>query len=180
MKYHLMFDLETIGTRSDSIPHQIGAVIFNDEFEAVETFLIEPSIAGAAALGLTADAETIGWWNSRDNGGVIQENPVPFKMALTLFRAFLDQFRLSDPIQTFWAWGSDFDRPILTNAFLAAGLEAPWPYYLTRDARTVHALAFPDYRPAKGEIQHDALQDCHEQVHRLAAAFTVLNLQLGE
>lgn len=185
MPTHLMVDLETLGTAPTAIPIQIGAVLFDDNFKITGQFYIEPDIADAARSGLTTETDTIAWWMNR--GSITQEEPHPLKCSLSLFKSMLEVSahygkgkKARDPIRSFWSWGSDFDIPILRNAFRAADLEFPWPYWLTRDARTIHALAFPDYRPARGEVQHNALEDAKDQVAKLEAAFKTLNLSFSQ
>jgi hypothetical protein len=67
-----------------------------------------------------------------------------------------------------WANGSDFDLPIIANAYRACGYSnAPWPYFNGRDYRTVRKM-FPksvlNEYTVEPACAHDALEDARAQV----------------
>jgi len=167
----VMIDIETLSTTPGGIIHQIGAMTFEARSGRCDAPLfLQPDIDDCLTCGLTVDQATVDWWAGK--GGVSQSCPRPLRDCL---KALTDYIDIHQPRQV-WAWGADFDRSMIDGAYKALGLEAPWPYWMTRDARTVHKLAFPTWRPAKGEISHNALQDCRDQIRRVADAYQKLGL----
>lgn len=189
MNYHVMVDLETLGLATNAVPHEIGLVIFDDNFETLGKLYMEPDVTDCVKRGLTTDSDTVAWWIDRGGLKQTKEGAKTLPYCLKLANAFVSAFevwktrdgqKFAHSIKSFWAWGSDFDVSILRSAYAACDLPAPWPYYLTRDARTVHALAFPDYRPGPGDVAHNALTDCLDQIEKLKHAFETLNLTLSK
>ena len=56
-----MIDLETMGTKSDSIITQIGLVLF-DRDKIVSEFKVNVDINDSLRLGLSVEGDTLYWW----------------------------------------------------------------------------------------------------------------------
>ena len=72
-----------------------------------------------------------------------------------------------------WCNGASFDFPILSNAFLAVGKNAPWAYYNQRDFRTLkNMVSRDDFDKLKVApmVAHSALADAAAQ------ALTTINI----
>ena len=175
---NIMIDIETLGTSHTSLVLSIGAVEFDangvsKEFEVV----IQPE--SCEALGLTVDVRTVLWW--LDQSKEAQDAfLVGKKLALPRALAELvSAFNWKDAIV--WSNGSDFDFPILENAFAACGVEAPWKYYNKRDFRTLKRIVpSAEYEDVKVDatLGHKALDDAKSQALTLINIMNHLGLEL--
>lgn len=169
---HIMIDVETLGVKPGCVIFQIGACVFDPSSgEASEVFTVDIDPEDAQSEGLTIEAETAKWWLLR--GGLKTSYPQSFRSALEEFAAWITAHK-PDLI---WAWGMDFERPILEAAFAKLGGGLPWSHWQSMDARTVWKLVHPRQRH-EGQAHH-ALEDCLRQssevaeaLHQLSAAET--------
>lgn len=164
---HLMIDLETLGRTPGSVFHEVAAIAFDPVTMNARDFHLVIDIESAKAAGLHTDQETVKFWE--DRGGPRQDQAEPLDKSLTLLKAFFDYV---EPVRI-WSWGSDFDLPILKAGFKACGLPFPFPYWTTRDARTVWDVAFPGVIHERDE-DHNALEDCRVQIYQLQKALVHL------
>jgi len=159
----LMIDIETLGLRPDAVIFELAAVAFDPTTgDHGQSFKAEINIEDAYLHRLTSDEETRRFWDER--GGPRQGEAQPLRVVLDHLAGFIGDM---NP-KAIWSWGSDFDFPILGNAYLRAGLDCPWRHYQQRDARTVYKLVFPEEK--RRGIDHNALNDCLRQIKDIAFA----------
>jgi len=169
-KPHVFLDLETLCKKPSAVFFQIGAVEFNPRtFELGRTLDLELSADDQVLHGRTVDDGTVEW--HAEHGRTIQmAEGLDMRAGLARFCEWLAEI---EP-ERVWIWGPDFDRPILEHAFASIGLELPWPYHRTMDARTVWNLAFPyEKRPSR---PHSAFNDCVAAINDLRRALEKLGL----
>lgn len=169
---NFMIDIETLGNSPTSLILSIGAVEFDPNTTDIgEGFHCLVNIESALRAGLTVDASTICWWMTQSEEArkifTRQNEALHLHSALQAFRQFILS-KSGNPIV--WANGSNFDFPILDNAFRKVEIESPWPYYNVRDFRTIKAAIpkkiFEKLR-MKPEIAHDAFHDALSQARTL-------------
>ena len=100
---------------------------------------------GCELLGLKTSIDTVMWWMKQDQKARdrVADGGVDIKRVLNCFKV---GGRKDTRI---WCNGASFDFPILTAAYEAAGMQAPWPYYNERC-----------YRTMKGGVPRDAYDKC--------------------
>lgn len=163
----IMLDLETLGNSSNAAIVVIGAVKFDPTTgDLGEEFyeLIHPQSCEAA--GLVIDSPTVMWWlkQSDEARAAFADEDAMKPLADVLYR--FAEFVGGHKAARVWGNGADFDCVILTNAYKAAGMERPWPYWGSRCYRTVAALRGSVKRNRFG-THHNALDDAKTQALHL-------------
>ncbi|EJF3478811.1 3'-5' exoribonuclease [Escherichia coli] len=179
--YHLMIDLETMGTNTNAPIMVIGAVFFDPQTgEIGPVFYIVISLTDAMNTGAVPDGGTIKWWlkQSSEARAAILTGQVKLKDALSRFREFINEYSDEKFVQV-WGNGATFDNAILRTSYERLDIPCPWRYHNDRDVRTIvelgKAIDF-DARtaiPFEGE-RHNALDDARHQAKYVSAIWQKL------
>ncbi|WP_338907416.1 exonuclease [Escherichia coli] len=179
--YHLMIDLETMGTNTNAPIVVIGAVFFDPQTgEIGPVFYIVISLTDAMNTGAVPDGGTIEWWlkQSSEARAAILTDQVKLKDALSRFREFINEYSDEKLVQV-WGNGATFDNAILRTSYEHLDIPCPWRYYNDRDVRTIvelgKAIDF-DARtaiPFEG-VRHNALDDARHQAKYVSAIWQKL------
>ncbi len=162
-----MIDLETLGTRADSVIISIGAVKFDPDSDALDNdgFYASVSIDSNTEAGRHIGEDTLLWWMGQSPAAqaVFREAKIVLGVALDELQAFFDR-----PDYQVWSNGADFDIPMLAHAYHTHGLNAPWKFFNTNCFRTMKKLPFAK-NAAKVEnvLKHNALTDAVTQARQL-------------
>ena len=168
--YHLMIDLETMGTNTNAPIVVIGAVFFDPQTgEIGPVFYIVISLTDAMNTGAAPDGGTIEWWlkQSSEARAAILTDQVKLKDALSRFREFINEYSDEKFVQV-WGNGATFDNAILRTSYERLDIPCPWRYHNDRDVRTIVELGKTigfDARtaiPFEG-VPHNALDDARHQ-----------------
>lgn len=159
---HVMVDLETLGNGSNAVITSVGAVRFHatgikDSFYE----FVDPQ--SCVDAGLKMDVSTVLWWmgQSDDARAAFKNKGLPLVTVLAAFDAWFPKDAC------LWGNGATFDNVILSNAYKAVGMKAPWPFWGDRCYRTVKAM-YPDTKaPAFQGTAHNALDDAAHQARHL-------------
>ena len=174
MKTNVMVDIETLGVKRDAVVLQIGAVVFDENFEIKEKLCHNLSVDAQIACERSVETGALSWWF---------EQPQELQVSVILpsfdrdkISASVDSYRYFlgfDSKATFWSQGS-FDFDILEDLYSPLG-GAPWKYYQLRDLRSV--MKFADMcgvdskairdKAREGRNAHNALDDCLIQIEVL-------------
>lgn len=182
---HLMFDLETVGTRPTSAILSIGAVIF-DPYTPVQSttdlkeysFYRTINLPSCYAAGLTYDQATLDWWatQSEDAQKALTLDNRPLTEVLQEFLVWLSNhpFRITG----YWANSPSFDRVILENALTAIAKRWPIPFWGENDVRTLKRVAWPNNNAPnfREGTHHNALDDAIAQCRLVQCAHEKLSL----
>lgn len=167
---HVMADIETAGTRPGSVILSIGAVAFDYARNALgPEFYVVINRESCHAAGLTEDPATIAWWRRQSvvaRQVFVEANASLHTLqdALQLFSAYMRQFGGQVRV---WGCGSSFDGVLITAAYQAIGLKAPWRFTNDRCYRTLKNL-FPHIEMERSGVHHNALADAKSQaVHAM-------------
>lgn len=179
--YHLMIDLETMGTNTNAPIVVIGAVFFDPQTgEIGPVFYIVISLTDAMNTGAVPDGGTIEWWlkQSSEARAAILTDQVKLKDALSRFREFINEYSDEKLVQV-WGNGATFDNAILRTSYERLDIPCPWRYYNDRDVRTIVELGKTidfDARtviPFEG-VRHNALDDARHQAKYVTATIQKL------
>ncbi|HAO9131241.1 TPA: exonuclease [Escherichia coli] len=179
--YHLMIDLETMGTNTNAPIVVIGAVFFDPQTgEIGPVFYIVISLTDAMNTGTVPDGGTIKWWlkQSSEARAAILTDQVKLKDALSRFREFINEYSDEKFVQV-WGNGATFDNAILRTSYERLDIPCPWRYHNDRDVRTIVELGKTidfDARiliPFEG-VRHNALDDARHQAKYVSAIWQKL------
>ncbi|MGE0951245.1 3'-5' exoribonuclease [Escherichia coli] len=179
--YHLMIDLETMGTNTNAPIVVIGAVFFDPQTgEIGPVFYIVISLTDAMNTGAVPDGGTIEWWlkQSSEARAAILTDQVKLKDALSQFREFINEYSDEKFVQV-WGNGATFDNAILRTSYERLDIPCPWRYHNDRDVRTIVELGKTidfDARtviPFEG-VRHNALDDTRHQAKYVTATIQKL------
>ncbi len=126
--YHLMIDLETMGTNTNAPIVVIGAVFFAPQTgEIGPVFYIVISLTDAMNTGAVPDGGTIEWWlkQSSEARAAILTDQVKLKDALSQFREFINEYSDEKFVQV-WGNGATFDNAILRASYERLDIPCPW------------------------------------------------------
>ncbi|HIA7646811.1 TPA: 3'-5' exoribonuclease domain-containing protein, partial [Escherichia coli] len=140
--YHLMIDLETMGTNTNAPIVVIGAVFFDPQTgEIGPVFYIVISLTDAMNTGAVPDGGTIKWWlkQSSEARAAILTGQVKLKDSLSRFREFINEYSDEKFVQV-WGNGATFDNAILRTSYERLDIPCPWRYHNDRDVRTIVEL----------------------------------------
>lgn len=189
----IMVDIETLGTRMDSVILEIAAVEFNRHTgEIGEIFDKKIGIASQVNLNnRKIDARTLKWWSEQSNEAKKNifgcDNTPYLADALASFERFYqscDNPQYSDEDSrtvTLWGNGSIFDLGILQHAFetVTKGEEIPWKFWAVNDVRTIVALNPSVKKNCTFDgTQHCAVDDCKHEIKYLVE--TLKTIQIDE
>lgn len=165
---HIMIDLETMGTRPNAPIVSIGAVTFDADGIAREFYRnvdLKTSVAGGGVI----DPDTVMWWLRQDN---------PAREALTDEAGIAITYALDDLTKWFpttvsgvWGNGASFDNVLLSESYIRAGMQQPWPFWKDKCYRTVKGM-YPDVALERSGTHHNALDDARTQAEHLIAINT--------
>lgn len=189
MNFHVMVDIETLGTGNNALPLSIGAVKFT-KTDILGKFEVGIDPDDAQRYGRQITGGTVMWWfdPKRDDARkrIFDMTKVDLASAL---HGFADWCRLPIAIGTpedevpldgeqvlqlgsLWGNGAIFDNVILENA--AAATRTDWPFDFRRNEcyRTMKNRN-PDIRFERHGVHHDAVDDALSQalhLQRICAA----------
>jgi len=173
---NVMIDLETLGTRAGCVILSIGAAVFTEK-EVTDSYHRIISVRSCLDAGLTIDPDTVKWWSEQSEEAqetlrtARQTGTAPLGVALVEFRNW---FHVDDNA---WGNGADFDLPILSAAYVAAGFEGPpWKPYNGRCYRTLKNLRPGIHSPVVRVAAHNALADAVFQAEHAIALLAALKV----
>lgn len=174
-----MIDLETLGTKNDSVFTNIGVQQFDVETGIMgDTILLYVDWQSALDTGRKMDASTIKWWlkqGEEARSDMLAYEGIRLEHALTQLNDFL-LIRSSYPIV--WGNGATFDIGMLEDAYNALGMNIPWKHYNVNDCRTVERMAREvgvtrDQFVREG-THHNALADATYQAAYISAMWRAI------
>lgn len=171
---HLMLDLETMGTKSNSAILSIGAVEFDIlTGKTGKEFYRNISLQSCISLGLKVDADTIMWWMQQSDDA---RNSLTERKVVSIQQALIDFKEFCSKEYQIWGNPARFDCGILLNAYNKAGMPIPWDFRKERCVRTL--VSFNPEIKNNLEftgIAHNALADCYHQIKYCNLTWISLN-----
>ena len=174
---HLMIDIETLGTKSNSVILSIAAVNFDLETgNTGKTFYEKINIQTCLDCGLEICSETLNWWITKTPQNVCKdafEGKVSLAKVLVDLWCFVKNLR-QDEIEL-WGNSARFDLGLIENAFDKCCMLIPWKYYNERDVRTLVSFA-PHIKKETPFIgtKHNPVDDCLHQIKYCSKIWNML------
>ena len=170
----LMIDIETLGTKYNSVVTQIGAIYFDRNNGIIDNGIcLNISIDDCLKNGLVVDSGALKfWW---ENIPSWLNNPVPIGKAVHELNNYCKK------ATAVWSH-STFDIPILANMCSIIGQKKlPFPYKICRDIRTLQDLSRIKVNKKEQKIEktHNALEDCKYQVEYCIKYFNIISKEGG-
>lgn len=182
--------IETLSKRSTAAIIGIAARVFDPNGGCVEgedkDFHVAIDATSCAMLGMDFDPDTVYWWSCKSDEQKKQfELTESIKNALSHLSLFIEDIKLANDADEviIWCQGTDFDIPILRNAFVCVNNDReektlPWKYSNVRDSRTYILenirLMYPNCEEPYSVIpkrpdwnKHDALSDVDQLIHNV-------------
>lgn len=172
---HIMVDLETLGTESDSVIMSIAAVPFDLQSGRTGTpYYTNVDIQSCLDVGLKISGSTLAWWMKQNSAAItrlLSGESKSLSMALVGLR---DAFTWD--AAHVWGNSARFDLGILESAYLKCHTTIPWKFYNERDVRTLVSFN-PDVKANMRFFgtSHDAVDDCLHQIRYCSAIWNSLS-----
>ena len=157
-----MLDIETLGTKPETVILTIGAVKFDPFSDKIgDGLYIKPDVDEQIAAGRDVDESTLAWWGTQAEDvreEALGEGPDRIKLE-DMYRQ-LNKFLVG--VDNIWCQGPAFDIVILENIYRQMGWPTPWQFWQIRDSRTLFGV-HGDPREKNKAGLHNALEDCVSQ-----------------
>lgn len=175
MSNHLMIDIETLGTSSDSIVLSVSGCIFNidslqfkNEIENI-SFNEYLNIYEQELINRKVDLGTLNWWISYQEKVspnlkefLSKKDFTPLSISLNNINEFIKK----NNVTTFWANGPDFDISILRSLYNDCNIPFLINYSKTADVRTIkliRSVLNMSKFEASNKNKHNSLSDAINQ-----------------
>jgi 3'-5' exoribonuclease Rv2179c-like domain len=178
---HIMVDLETMGTNTNSIILSIAAIRFVPQTgKHMGKFYRKINIDSYEKDKFTFDGDTLKWWMSQSqearNEAFCGDDRLPIKKVLEEFITWCRNIS-GNAIVKPWSHGASFDIPIVAFVMKHYKLKEPWGFTDIRDTRTYYETLDFDFKtvgsvPVGGKIlpAHHPLGDCARQIEGIRLA----------
>ena len=140
MAIHAMVDIETLGTKPNSVVLTVGGCKF-DPFSMADPydyFIMRLDVDEQTALGRFVDDRTLAWWGRQapeiQEEAFSLEDRIDIKTFCTAFNKWLVGVDIK------WAQGPRFDYGILESLFEDFDHHINWAYWQEADSRTIFNL----------------------------------------
>lgn len=208
-RINIVVDIETLSLSTEAAILSIAAVPFNPNggpFEGGQCLVekegdlflhdvaeLEPfyeviNATSCALQGMHIDMNTVNWWAGQSEEAkaeLLSREPMRIGEAMNAFHNYLVGMQNAyDAEIIVWAQGSDFDFPVLKNAYrrVMKDAELPWKYWQQRDARTfiltrleehfgIESKPYeriPSMPVPEGWVRHSALSDARHTAWSIA------------
>ena len=192
----IMVDLETLGTRQDTIVLEISAVEFNRYTgEIGEVFDAKLDIDDQLSYRRSLSRETLQWWFKQDEAAIKNVfddvGGIKFETSTALFEFSnfverCDNKCNSDSdrrVVKLWGNGSIFDLGILQNMYETCfqNMKLPWKFWAVNDVRTIVDLN-PDVKKncEFDGTPHCAVDDCKHEIKYLVETLKTIKVIKNE
>ena len=192
----IMVDLETLGTRQDTIVLEISAVEFNRHTgEIGEVFDAKLDIDDQLSYRRSLSRETLQWWFKQDEAAIKNVfddvDGIKFQTSTALFEFSnfverCDNKCNSDSdrrVVKLWGNGSIFDLGILQNMYETCfqNMKLPWKFWAVNDVRTIVDLN-PDVKKncEFDGTPHCAVDDCKHEIKYLVETLKTIKVIKNE
>lgn len=174
-KKHLMVDLETLGTNTNSVVLSIGAVCFNIEDGTLGNELeMFPIVENQKNRQKDWSAIKF-WFNQLDLVRKQQSDAIRLHNLPDCLLIF-DKFCKENLTESFKVWGNGFDIPLLNQAYNDYNMTTPWSYKHIFDTRTLVWLSKISTKKYSddNDQEHNSISDCKYQIRFVVDAFRII------
>ncbi len=170
---HIVIDLETLGRRNDAAITQVGIVLADENFNILDSYLIQVTPDVWNTCNRTFTGETLLWWMQQKNTPV-SKMPTHIVYNYTqlvnkLYQIF-NRFNTEDTIV--WTKGS-MDLFCIKDICEYLNIETPWKFWQPRDIRTAKEI-IKDWKVCENNNAHNALNDAITELNELKINLSTL------
>ena len=175
-----MFDVETLGTESNSVILSIACIQFNPEEKPSYNELVDSAFFvkldskdQVERLNRTISKSTLEWWSGqpelvKQKSLNVYENDLKSEVGVEMFHDWVKKFENYDKT-TVWARGS-LDQMVINSLENKLQMNPIFPYYAWRDVRTAIDIytgsnngychvEHPEF-DSNAVVKHDPVHDC--------------------
>jgi hypothetical protein len=159
MTTHATIDIETLGTKPDTVVLTIGGIKFDPHADdgLHSEFYYRLDVNEQLEKGRSVMDSTLDWWSKQDKDvyeeALGEDNRTP---VLEVLKA-LNKWLVS--VDKIWCQGPVFDIGILQDLYEEIDLHHNWSFWNIRDSRTLFGLMDKDPRKDINFAAHNALAD---------------------
>lgn len=159
-----MIDIETLGTRMDSVIMEVAVVGFNRQTgEIYDKYVSKMNVTEQINNGRRIYADTLMWWIERGD----QLRDCLNDKSESVYKVLQAISFIIGPDDYVWSKGPEFDIAMLGHIMDQYNMTVPWDYRKVRSVRNEEDK-FNNY---KIEVEHNALSDCLDQIKTVIAAY---------
>ena len=164
---YIIIDIETLGRRNDAAVTQVGIVIVDENFDVLDSYLIQVTPDAWNTCDRTFTGETLLWWMEKKNTP-ISKKPThivnSYKYLVDKLYQIFDRYNTEDT--TIWTKGS-MDLFCIKDLCEYFDMNTPWEFWQPRDIRTAKEF-IKDWKTFENN-NHNALDDALNQLRELKA-----------
>lgn len=163
---YIIIDIETLGRRNDAAITQVGIVIANENFNVLDSYLIQVTPDAWNTCNRTFTGETLLWWMLQKNTPVSTtptHSVCSYKdLVDKLYQIFI---RYNTEETTVWTKGP-MDLFCIKDICEYLNMETPWEFWQPRDIRTAKEI-IKKWKVIENGNAHDALEDALTELSEL-------------
>lgn len=164
---YIIIDIETLGRRNDTAVTQVGIVIADENFDVLDSYLIQVTPDAWNTCDRTFTGETLLWWMEQKNTP-ISKKPThtvqSYKYLVDKLYQIFDRYNTEDT--TIWTKGS-MDLFCIKDLCEYFDMNTPWEFWQPRDIRTAKEF-IKEWKTFENN-NHNALDDALNQLRELKA-----------
>ena len=171
----IMLDIETLGTKPETVILTIGAVKFDPFSNKIgDGLYIKPDVDEQIARGRDVDESTLAWWGTQAED--VREEALGLADRISIEEMYRQLNRFLVGAENIWAQGPVFDMVILAHIYRQYGWPTPWQYWQVRDSRTLFGTHGDPRVKGKAGL-HNSLEDCVSQAQAVQTVYKNLGLK---
>ena len=163
---HIIIDIETLGRRNDAAVTQVGIVIADENFNVLDSYLIQVTPDAWNTCNRTFTGETLLWWMQQKKSPVSNTHTISVcsytDLADNLYLIFR---RYNTEENTVWTKGP-MDLFCIKDICEYLNMETPWKFWQPRDIRTAKEI-IKKWKVIENGNAHDALEDALTELSEL-------------
>lgn len=164
---YIVIDIETLGRRNDAAVTQVGIVIADENFDVLDSYLIQVTPDAWNTCDRTFTGETLLWWMEQKNTPT-SKKPThivhSYKYLVDKLYQIFDRYNTEDT--TIWTKGT-MDLFCIKDLCEYFDMNTPWEFWQPRDIRTVKDF-IKEWKTFENN-NHNALDDALNQLRELKA-----------
>lgn len=163
---HIIIDIETLGRRNDAAITQVGIIPTDENFNALDQYLIqvEPSVWNTCDRTFTG--ETLLWWMQQTNTPVSKfptQIVNSYKDLIEKLNYAFKRYNIEDSIV--WTKGT-MDLFCIKDLYEYFNMDTPWKFWQPRDIRTAKEFV-KKWKTIENNNAHNALDDALTELEEL-------------
>ena len=163
---HIIIDIETLGRRNDAAVTQVGIAIADENFNVLDSYLIQVTPDAWNTCNRTFTGETLLWWMQQKNTPVSKTPTHSVCSYKDLVDKLYKIFRRYNTEETIvWTKGS-MDLFCIKDICEYLNIETPWKFWQPRDIRTATEI-LKDWKVCENNNAHNALDDALTELSEL-------------